>query len=154
MLNIEPYTDVTFINAYILLYYMYCREYRDAYVNKDEASIKVYGDACTAFEDLAEILGIDVDIRIPFERAPECCASCKHWDALSTLSKPDPDIDNEPASTPWDELPDMERRAISKSGNCVKICESACPDQNCNYEMMNTDKTFCCIHYEKWIDLK
>ena len=88
MLNIQPYTDVTFINAFIFLYCMYCREYRNACADKDDAGIKVYGNACTAFEDLAEVLGIDMDIRIPFERTPECCASCAQWDACTPVGNP------------------------------------------------------------------
>ena len=147
MLNIEPYTDVTFINAFIFLYTMYCREYRLACEQKDEACIKIYGDACNAFEDLAEVLGIDMDVRIPFERDPECCASCKHWDAAEHPDKVSLNI-------AWDEMSDEDQRSMAFGGNCVKICESVGPDQQCNYEMMNTENTFYCNKYEKWNNLK
>jgi hypothetical protein len=147
MKNIKPYIQFDFVKAFDLMYCMYCKEYRKACEEEDEISMRIFGDSCTAFEDLAKVLGIeDLETRNPFEASPECCASCKHWDAIALLGNPDIE--------PWDELPEIERRVIAESGNCIKICESICPDQSCNYDLMNTEKTFYGNKYEKWGNVK
>ena len=58
---------------------------------------------------------------IPLKNPPDECSSCYHWDAMSD----------------------------SNFGNCVEICKSVSPDQACNYEMMSTDRHFCCIFYKR-----
>jgi hypothetical protein len=141
MQDLQKLMDDKFIDTLILLYYVRCSEYRKACEDKDEENIKALGEDCSAFEAVAEVLGIDISIRNPYE-SYECCANCQHWDAVSVLGND--------TIEPWSKMPEDEKRSIAYSGRCEKIRESIEPDENCSYKNIITEKEFCCNHYEKW----
>lgn len=85
---IDKLADDRFIKTLTILYAIRCRKYRDACEAKDEKNIELYGKECSAFEDVAESIGVDIALRNPFE-SYEGCENCVHWDAHRILNNPD-----------------------------------------------------------------